>query len=215
MPSLLSLILFLSVLSPIAIATLAHAKPLSDGISGSLGLVSEPGHLDLEGQQNFHPRFGLLAGYSRETYLSSNYSGWKLGGNFLLGRILSENWQASSVFTVGLAGMQADDHGHSAVWGRLNLDWENRRVLFGLLGETQRGLRMPGIDELQIRSGYSPLVSELNNIQPWFVISWYTRSGTGPAKVLAILRLLGGRWWVELGSSLSSTDRVLNFSISL
>ena len=210
MPSLTLVMAILGMMTAVA-----EAKPLTDAVSGALTFESRPGMIDVSGQQNLSPRFGLLAGYIREDYQSDFYSGWKFASNFLLFRILSENWQSSSVLSLGLSGVKGPVHDHSAVWGRLSTDWESRKVLVGLSGDAQRGNRMPSIDELQFRLGYSPIAPEMNTVQPWFLLSRLSRSGTGGAKVFTILRLVSGNWWLELGSSLSSQDRILSFSIAL
>lgn len=203
-------------LSLIALAaTSAEGKPLSDGVSGALTLNSVPGLTEVTAQQNLSPRFGLEAGYTRQAYDADAYAGWSLGANFLLARYLGEASRANLMATVGLAGMRGPIHDHTAIWGQAEADWETRRVLVAVLAEAQRGNRMPSITELQIRAGYSPLEPDMKSLQPWFLLSSFSRTGSGEAQFFAILRLLSAGWWLELGTSLSTSSRYLGFSVAL
>ena len=206
----------------------AWAKPLTDGVSGSANFDAAPGLILLSGQQNLAPRFGLVAGYQRESFLQGSveplgersaentYSGWMFGTNALVAKILGENWRASSVASFGLGGMKGPVHDHSTAWAKLGADIETRHVLFDAFVEAQRGTAgMPAINALEVRTGYSPTEPDLNSVQPWFLIAWRSRTGTGDSRVFAMLRLLSGKWWLELGASLTNSDKLLSFSVAL
>lgn len=171
--------------------------------------------IEAYGQQNLTRSFGLLAGYQSETYNDLKYSGWRFGSNWLVGRILGKNWRSDFLLSLGLGGLQGPSHSHSTAWAKFEAEWETRNVLIGARVGDQRGTRMSPIHEIQGRVGYSPLVPEMNSIQPWFVFSSLSRSGTGNTKFFAILRLLNENWWLELGTALNSTDKILRFAVAL
>jgi hypothetical protein len=193
----------------------ALGKPLSDSVSSTLNLKTEPGLIEIIGQQNLSRRFGLLAGYQREVFLNSTYSGWKFGSNWLLARILSDSWISNAILSFGLSGMESASHGQMAVWAGGDLDWETRHFMVALAGTMMKGTQMPQLNTGQIRLAYSPLVAEMNSIQPWFLLSALSRSGAGGLLYFAVLRLVNTNWWLEIGNSLSTQDKLLNFSIAL
>lgn len=193
----------------------AHARPLTDGTSSTLNAVAAPGITEAFAQQNLHPRFGVLAGFERLTYLERRYSGWKFGGNWLFARYLGERSRANAVLGMGLSGMQGEGHGHSGVYERIDLDWENRRWLVTASGLSQAGNQMSWIGELQARVGYSPVAAEMNTLQPWFLLGLFSRSGTGVPRYLALLRLMQDSWWTELGTALNESNLFLSFSVAL
>lgn len=193
----------------------AFGAPLTDGVSSVLEARKEPGLIELVGQENFTSHFGLMAGYTRESYTDSIYSGWELGSNWLLLRILSDDWKSSVVVSLGLSGLQGEEHGHLAVWSRVDLDWESRQFLVALFSEFQRGSLMPGIDTGQVQVGYSPMIADTGSIQSWFLVAYFARSGIGEPRVLAVFRLVSSSWRLEVGTSLSSPEPILNFAIAL
>lgn len=191
------------------------AKALTDGVSSSLYSAVGPGNMAFGGQQNLTPRVGLSAAYDRIDYNQTIYSGWRFGSNWLLAKFLATDWRANAILSFGLSGMQGPQHGHSGIWMRSDLDWENRHVLFAVSGEDARGSRMPRIATAEARAGYSPFPAKMDSIQPWIVASVVTRSGTGEPKYFSILRLLHENWFLELGVALNSQDKLLNLAVAL
>ncbi|MGE0614224.1 MAG: hypothetical protein AB7P04_01170 [Bacteriovoracia bacterium] len=205
----------LGLLTLLLSAGIAGAKPLSDSVSTGITVSAKPGMLEITGQQNLYPRFGLLVGFQRMAYGPDPYAGWEFGGNVLLFRALGEWWQANGVLGAGFAGMSGPDHGHSALWTRLDLDWETRRVLVAWEGYLQRGNRMPNVDASQARLGYAFTAAEMTGVQPWLIAGHYSRSGVEGFPVFGAMRFMTAEWWLEAGASLRGDWIFLGASISL
>ena len=203
------------LLALLLLASSVRAATLTDSVSSTLSLSSRPGVIEAMGQQNLHPRFGLFAGYTRDSIDDVTYAGWRFGVDVLAARWFGDAWIASVVLATGIGGMKGPVHDHSLAFGRVDTYWENRHLLLAGDLEKQRGNGMPGVDEAQLRAGYSPTVAEMAGIQPWLVLAWLNRSGTGDAQPMGILRLVTGAWWLELGTSLTRSDRTLGFAVSL